>query len=173
MGAGRDVDERMGPDALELLAGPGRALSALVLRVPDLERGRVQGRARRVGREGQLDAFPVALVLVVEVVEVVVEPVLERDPVRDARFRDDGGIGHRGEATEEAAGILLVAAAGVERVAGGVEVDCLSFRYSSEAVGAGVTPAGPTSRTRGLPSRASTATGRQPSPWRSQARSAP
>src|SRR5262249_52904959 len=122
VGSRCNVDERVRADALELRALPRCELAALVLRVGDLERPRAQSLACRGGRARELNSLPVALVLVVEVVEVVVEPVLQRDPVRDARLCDDSRVGRRARAAEDAAGGPLVPAARVERIAGEIEV---------------------------------------------------
>jgi hypothetical protein len=71
----RAVDEQ------QLVVAPPRALGALVLAVADLRRLRLEGLRRRARREVELDHLPVAFVLVVEVVEDVEEPVLERQLV--------------------------------------------------------------------------------------------
>ena len=80
------VGDRMRPVPLELVVVPGRALTALVLRERDFVRMRLE-RGRRVGGvEHELDHLPVALVLVVPVVEDVEEPVLEGELVRPTAF---------------------------------------------------------------------------------------
>src|SRR5262249_10721491 len=122
VGAGRHVDERMGPGALELRAVPARALTALVLCVCDLERPAPQGLTYGVRCERELDALPVALMLVVEVVEVVVEPVLQGDAVPNPGLAREGGVGEGRGRAEDGARRPLVAATGVGGVAGVVEV---------------------------------------------------
>ena len=84
--AGGRVDDRVRPvDDLELVLTPIRPLGALVRAVADLG-GLLRGDRRGgVGRvEDELDHLPVALVRVVEVVERVEEPVLERELAREA-----------------------------------------------------------------------------------------
>ena len=118
-----DVDYRVGPvDQLELVLPPARPFGALVLAVSNLDRLLVQclRRSRRV--EVELDHLPVAFVRVVPVVEDVEEPVLQcelsRPPLFGRHVRVDGGLRARGDRALP----LLVRAAGVERVAGKVEV---------------------------------------------------
>ena len=60
--------------------------------------------------------------LVVEVVEDVEEPVLEGEPAGGVRLEGDVGVDGRGVALGETLRPLVVDAAGVERVAGEVEV---------------------------------------------------
>ena len=69
-------------DELELVVAPVGALGALVLAVADLDRLARERPRGVVGVEDELDHLPVALVLVVEVVEGVEEPVLERELAR-------------------------------------------------------------------------------------------
>src|SRR5438552_1301579 len=77
--------------------------------------------------EQQLDTFPVRLMLVVEVVEVVEEPVLQREMVWSLRVAgvsllgDDVGIGDRGPAEREALTVAVIGAARPQRVARRVE----------------------------------------------------
>ena len=89
-------------DDLELLVVPPAALGSLVGAEPDLDRLLAERLARVVGREDELDHLPVALVGVVEVVEGVEEPVLERQLAREPGVgrdvRVDGGGGALGEA---------------------------------------------------------------------------
>jgi hypothetical protein len=66
-------------DLAELRVGPAGALGAFVLAVTDLRRLRRQRRLRCRCVEVELDHLPVALVLVVEVVEDVEEPVLKSE----------------------------------------------------------------------------------------------
>ena len=91
-------------DDLELLVVvPGSPLGALVRAVPDLDRLLVE-RLLRVGRvEDELDHLPVALVGVVEVVEGVEEPVLQRELARRAGVGRDVGIDGRLGALREPA----------------------------------------------------------------------
>src|SRR5436190_10045617 len=66
-----DVHDRVG-STLRRLRRPARPAAALVRRVADPE--------RVVAVEEDRDAFPVGLVLVVELVVEILEPVLDRDP---------------------------------------------------------------------------------------------
>ena len=75
---------------------------------------------RRV--EDELDHLPVALVRVVEVVERVEEPVLERELARVAGIAGDVGVDRRLAPGGEPSAPALVVASGIERVAGEVEV---------------------------------------------------
>ena len=109
-------------DDLELLVSPGCALGTLVRAVADLARLLRQRLARVGGVEDELRHLPVALVRVVEVVEGVEEPVLQRELVGVAGIRRDVCVHRRLGALRHATGPLLVVAAGVERVAGEVEV---------------------------------------------------
>ena len=109
-------------DDVELVVVPARPLGAFVRAVADRDR-LLPERLARVGRvEDELDHLPVALVGVVEVVERVEEPVLEGKLAGAAGFRRDvrvhGGFAALGQAPRPA----FVVAAGVERVAGEVEV---------------------------------------------------
>ncbi len=116
------VDDRVCADALELRVVPGGPLGTLVLAVADLDRRMVERLLRRRRVEDDLDHLPVALVQVVPLVEDVEEPVLEREL---ARMR---GVGHDvcvGRGVPLGTEVLLpvqVVAAGLERVAGEVEV---------------------------------------------------
>ena len=71
-------------DDLELVVVPRRPLGAFVRAVADLDRALVERLRRVVGVEDELDHLPVALVHVVEVVEGVEEPVLQRELARVA-----------------------------------------------------------------------------------------
>ena len=117
------IDDGMRPvDDLELLVPPGRALGALVRAVADLDRLLRQRLGRVGGVEDELGHLPVALVGVVEVVEGVEEPVLERELARVAGIGRDVGVHRRLRALRQAPRPELVVAAGVERVAREVEV---------------------------------------------------
>ena len=121
--AGGRVDDRVRPvDDLQLLLAPRRFLGALVRAVADGDRLAVERRARVVGLEDELDHLPVALVQVVELVERIEEPVLERDLARAPGVGRDVGVDGRLAVLGEAPRPVLVAAAGVERVAREVEV---------------------------------------------------
>jgi hypothetical protein len=107
---------------LELLVVPGGPLGALVLAVPDLGRAAAQ-RARRVGGvEDELEHLPVALVLVVEVVEGVEEPVLEGELARNRRVDCHVGVDRRPGSRRDVPAPAFVAASWVERVAGKIQV---------------------------------------------------
>ena len=78
--AGGRIDDGVGAaDDLELVVVPRRLLGALVRAIADLDRALVERIRRVVGVEDELDHLPVALVRVVEVVEGVEEPVLQRE----------------------------------------------------------------------------------------------
>ena len=115
------VDDRVGAVPLERAAVPGRALAAVVLRVADRDRLLPQRLSRRVGREDELDHLPVALVQVVELVEVVEEPVLQREAPRDAGLGHDVRVGDGRVALAERDGVAGVGAAGLVGVARVVE----------------------------------------------------
>jgi hypothetical protein len=117
------VDDRVCPvDKLELVVVPRRPLGALVLAVADLD-GIARERLDRVfSLEDELDHLPVALVLVVEVVEGVEEPVLERQPARHAGVCRDVGVDRRPTCRSDPIGPELVIAARVEGVPGEVQV---------------------------------------------------
>ena len=121
--AGGRIDDGMGAaDDLELVVVPRRLLGTFVRAVADLDRALVERIRRIVGVEDELDHLPVALVRVVEVVEGVEEPVLQRElpgrrPLR-RHVRVDRGVG----VLREPAGPLLVRAARVERVPREIEV---------------------------------------------------
>jgi hypothetical protein len=134
MRAGRRVDDRVrAVDDLELVLPPLRPLGALVLAVADLDRLRLERLLGASGVEDELDHLPVALVQVVPVVEGVVEPVLEREPVGvGGLLRDvgvDGRLGVRGDPARP----QLVVAAGVESIPGEVEV--VLVETATEVVG--------------------------------------
>ena len=99
-----------------------RALGALVLAVAD--ECRLPGECPRGDRrvEVELDHLPVALVLVVEVVEDVEEPVLQRELAPVSRVGRDPRIGHGSAASVQPVRPLVIRAAGCEGVAGKVEV---------------------------------------------------
>ena len=109
-------------DDLELVVVPARPLGPLVRAVADRDGLLVESVPRIVGVEDELDHLPVALVQVVEVVERVEEPVLERDLARVTRFRRNMRVHGRLAPFGEATGPALVAAAWIERVAREVEV---------------------------------------------------
>ena len=94
MRAGGGVDDRVRPLLLHLAVFPFGALSARVLEDDDLARFFFQRPGRGVGLEAELHPLPVALVEVVELVEVPVEPELEGKTVV-VRFAGDVGIGDR------------------------------------------------------------------------------
>ena len=77
--ARRVVDDRVRALLLELGVGPRRPLPAGVLRKVNLVRARSKRRRDVRRREVDLGHLPIALVLVGEVVERVVEPVLHRE----------------------------------------------------------------------------------------------
>jgi hypothetical protein len=109
-------------DELELVVTPARALRALVLAVADLCRvGRqcVLGSRRR---EVQLDHLPVAFVLVVEIVEDIEEPVLQRELPRERALGGDACVRRCRHVGGDAVRPLVVRAAGAECPAGKVEV---------------------------------------------------
>ena len=92
-------------DDLELVVVPARPLGPLVRAVADRDGLLVESVPRIVGVEDELDHLPVALVQVVEVVERVEEPVLERDlargnplPSQHARTRSARAL-RRGDGT--------------------------------------------------------------------------
>ena len=121
--AGGGVDDRMRlVDELELVLAPVGALGALVRAVPDRDGSRRERRGRIRRRRSQLDHLPVALVQVVELVEDVEEPVLERDLAGVAGVghdvRVDRGLGVGADAAHPA----LVVALRLERIPREVEV---------------------------------------------------
>ena len=122
--AGGRVDDRMrAVDDLELVAiVPVGPLGALVLAVADLRRLDVERLGGVLGVEDELDHLPVALVQVVPVVEGVEDPVLERELAGEAGVGGDVRVHRRLLVLGDAACPELVVAAGVERVAGEVEV---------------------------------------------------
>jgi len=93
----------------------------------DLGRPVPQGLRRAVGVEGDLHSLPVALVHVVELVEVVEEEVLHDEP-GVARLRGDVGVGEGGRlaVSPEPREVLGVApgtrTVDVQRIPGQVEV---------------------------------------------------
>jgi hypothetical protein len=109
-------------DHLQLLVTPLRALCALVLAEAQ-ERGLQMKRLRRRCRvEVELDHLPVAFVLVVEVVEDVEEPVLQRKLVRIGTLGDDACIGRRRVPLVDPLRPVVIGAAGGDRRAGEVQV---------------------------------------------------
>ncbi len=126
MRAGRRVDDRVVVALLDLRVRPPRALSAAVLKEPDLRRARLERRpgARRV--EDDLHPLPVGLVHVVELVEVVVEPVLD-DELLLAWHAADVGVGDRRRVAvgDQAGEVRRVGAPGAQRIAGEIEVPAL------------------------------------------------
>ena len=121
---GGRVDDRVrAVDDLELVIAPARTLGALVRAVPDLGRLVLRERRRGIGRvEDELDHLPVALVGVVEVVEGVEEPVLQRELARLGGVGGDVRVDRGLVAGRQPPRPSLVVAAGVERVAREVEV---------------------------------------------------
>ncbi len=120
---GARIDDRTrAVDDLELLVVPRRALGTLVGAVADLDRIATERRGRVGSVEDELDHLPVALVRVVEVVEGVEEPVLERHPVRVTRLGDDMRVHRRLAACRQPLRPADVVATRIERVAGEVEV---------------------------------------------------
>ena len=124
MGARRGIDDRVrAVDDLELRVAPFRPLGALVRAVADLVRVvRGEGRGRVRPREVELDHLPVALVLVVEVVERIEDPVLEGDLVAVGGIARDVGVDGRLGPLRDAPRPELVGAARVERAPREVEV---------------------------------------------------
>jgi hypothetical protein len=121
--ARRRVDD--GPGALhdlELVVVPRRRRRSLVGAVADLDRIAAERLGGVSGVEVQLDHLPVALVRVVEVVEGVEEPVLERDLARARWLGHDVGVHGGSVVGREPLRPAFVGAARVERVAGEVEV---------------------------------------------------
>ncbi len=169
MRAGGRIDDGVrAVDDLQLVLAPVRSLGALVRAVADVDRMLLVERGRGVGRvEDELDHLPVALVCVVEVVEGVEEPVLQRELARvggvGRDVRVDGGL----VAGRQAPRPPLVVAAGVERVPGEVEV-VLVEPARSFAVGPIFTRSvafhGPRSATVDWPKRRSTSIGSYGSP---------
>ena len=128
--SGRRVDHRVrAADELKLAVVPRGALRSSMLAVADLRRGSRQRLLRVRGAEVELDHLPVAFVLVVEVVEDVEEPVLERQLAGMLRIGDDSRVGRRRRARGDQLRPLLVGAARRERISGEVEV------VSEEALG--------------------------------------
>ena len=122
VGAGSRIHDRPVAHELELLVVPGGALGSLVRAVPHLDRLRLERRTC-VGRvEQELDHLPVALVCVVEVVEGIEEPVLERQLPGKAVLADDVRVHDRFAASSQALRPAVVVAAGIERIAREVEV---------------------------------------------------
>ena len=119
----RGIDDGVRPvDDLELVVAPTRALGALMGAVADGDRCLVQ-RVRSIGGlEVELDHLPVAFVEVVELVEDVEEPVLQRQLPGMARIGRHVGV-DRGRASFGQAPIPeLVVAAWVERASRIVQV---------------------------------------------------
>ena len=121
MRAGGRVHHRVRALLSQLRVRPLRRLTAAVLGVVGL----IGARRDRLGdgarAEEQLQHLPVALMLVVEVVEVPVEPVLQRKTC-DARLVRYPGVDDRLSALHHLPSVLLVHAPGMQRVAGEVEV---------------------------------------------------
>ena len=121
--AGGGVDDGSRPvHDLELVVLPFRARGPLVRAVADLHRIATERLGGIVRVEDELDHLPVAFVRVVEVVEGVEEPVLERDLARALGFRHDVGVHDRLASRRESFRPVRVVAARVERVAREVEV---------------------------------------------------
>ncbi len=120
---GRGIDDGVGPvDELELLVAPVGALGTLVRAVAHLGRILLQRLGRIGGVEDELRHLPVALVGVVEVVEGIEEPVLERELAGIAGVLGHVGVHRRRGCLRQATSPELVVAAGIERVARKVEV---------------------------------------------------
>jgi hypothetical protein len=139
-----------------------------VLAVPDQRRPLAERllRGRRV--EVELDHLPVALVLVVEVVEDVEEPVLQREPARVRGIGDDARVGGGRVIVVEPLRPLVVGAAGRDGLSWEVEVvveealaEVGAGRRDLDDVGA---VPGPAERVVGLPSTRFTSVGRYASP---------
>src|SRR6185503_11222410 len=117
------IDDRVRPLLLHALVVPVRGLATAVLEQADLVRAVPQRLLRRRTVEGDLHALPVALVQVVELVEVPEEPVLDDQAVGarlagQPRVRDRRGLARLLERGE----VARVAAVVADRVAGKVEV---------------------------------------------------
>ena len=121
MRPGGRVDDRVGALALELVVVPARPLAAVVLGVADPDRLLVQRLGGRGRVEDELDHLPVALVQVVELVEVVEEPVLEGELSRRVRLGHDVRVGDGGVTLAERDGVAGVGAPGIEGAPGVVE----------------------------------------------------
>ena len=145
--AGGHVDDRVASLLLDLGVGPGMPLPACVLGVGDLRGLEPERLVGRVGREGELDHLPVALVLVVELVEEVVEPVLEGDSTH-AGLVGDVGVDDRPATAHESLRLPRVRAARPARMA---RRGRGSSRPPSPAMSAAV---GPWARTRVCSKRA-------------------
>ena len=160
------IDHRVGALLHELRIGPSRALAAGVLGQIDLVRAFPE-RLRRVWRvEVDLGHLPVALVLVREVVERVVEPVLDRQLARICRVGGDMRVDARLATVIPGSELPLVAAAGIERIAREIDVVADAVTPQIAAVGARVTTSPRESRrtTCGLPRMMFTLVGRYASP---------
>ena len=75
----RGVDDRAGPLALQLRGVPIGGLTPTVLREGNLDWLLTKGLLDAVRVEEELDHLPVTFMQVVEVIEVIEEPVLQRD----------------------------------------------------------------------------------------------
>ena len=95
MRSGGRIDDRVVAVLLDLGVVPVRPLSAGVLEERYLRRPLRECLGRSVRVEGDLHPLPVALMDIVELVEVVEEEVLD-DQARVARLGGDVGIGDRG-----------------------------------------------------------------------------
>jgi hypothetical protein len=121
--AERGVDDRVrSRDELELRVSPAGAFASLVLAIADERRLLPERLSRRRGVEVELDHLPVALVLVVEVVEDVEEPVLQCELARVRGIGDDPRVGGGRLALVEPVRPLVVDAAGGDGIAREVEV---------------------------------------------------
>ena len=112
---------------LELLAAPGRPLAALVLRDADLDGSLPERFLDRARVEDELGELPVALVLVVEVVERVVEPVLDGELARPAGLGGDMDVGHGRLAGVPALEVALERAPRVKGITRQVEIEAVRF----------------------------------------------
>ena len=121
--AQRCVDDRVrAAHEHKLRVAPPSALGAFVLAVADDRRLPGEGLRGRRGVEVELDHLPVAFVLVVEVVEDVEEPVLQRELSAVIRVVGDPRVRHGTVAVVQPVRPFVVRAAGRERVPGEVEV---------------------------------------------------
>jgi len=117
------VDDRVGAVLLELGVGPHRPLPARVLGHVELVRAHSERRGRCRGCEVHLRHLPVALVLVGEIVERVVESVSDRELARMQRIAGHVRVDRRRPTVIPASKLPLVPTARIERIARRVEVE--------------------------------------------------